>query len=66
MSTPKKTPAQELVPTPPPPKTFVIGDLSEGEMTFIVNAVHSVQIESKDAKVVAELQTRLVNILTGQ
>lgn len=49
----------------PAPRTFDVAGLSESELTFIVNATFEVNISGKNAKLVAELQQRLVNILTG-
>lgn len=48
----------------PTESTFSIEGLTESELNFIVNAVFSVQIQSKDAKLVSDLQTRLVSLLT--
>lgn len=69
MSNKTRPQASDVTPAPAPVeavKYFNINDLSEGELTFIVNAIHSVQIEAKDARVVSDLQTRLVKLLTGQ
>lgn len=48
----------------PTERTFEIARLSESELNFIVNAVFQVQINAKDAKLVSELQQRLIAILT--
>lgn len=45
-------------------KTFTVEGLSENELTFIVNATLGVQINSADAKLVYDLQQRLIKILT--
>lgn len=47
------------------PKTFDITGLSESELNFIVNALFNVEIKSKDAKLVSELQQRLIATLTA-
>lgn len=46
-------------------RTFDIIDLTEGELAFLTNATFNVTINSKDAKLVVDLQLKLMNILQG-
>lgn len=43
-------------------KTFLV-DLTETELKFIVNALHEVNISAKDARFVADFQTKLIGLL---
>lgn len=54
----------EVTPTAAPEKHFDI-TFNEIELNFITNAVFGVQINSKDAKFISDLQSKLVTILTG-
>lgn len=58
----KATPKAEI--SPAPEKHFDI-TFNEIELNFITNAVFGVQINSKDAKFISDLQSKLVTILTG-
>lgn len=49
-------------PNAAPPRMFNIL-LTENELTFIANAIFQVQINSADARVVSDLQKRLVDEL---
>lgn len=48
--------------TQAPPRMFNIL-LTESELTFITNSIFQVQINSKDARLVSDLQKRLVDEL---
>lgn len=44
---------------------FDVVDLSKSELSFIINATFGVQISASDAKLVSDLQQRLIGILTA-
>ncbi len=44
---------------------FDIPNLSKSELSFIINATFGVQINASDAKLVSDLQQRLIGILTA-